>query len=418
MLPGEPISSPLAEDWSALKNAVKRFERAWRDGCGPEIDDYLLPGDSLRRRVLIELVHLDLELRLKDGETVRVEEYLARYPELTDDPAIALGLIGTEHELRRRCDPGLAIDHYLQRFPQYHTELVQQIAQLTAAAGAPQRPAHPRPTQRGSEAPPEAAGFEVLGFIGRGGMGVVYKARQISLDRLVALKFLPEECAQDPAWLARFRQEARTASGLNHPHICTIYDTGESLGRPYLSMELVEGRTLESLVGERRPVQELAGLLVQAAQALAAAHAAGVVHRDIKPANLMVRDDGILKVLDFGLARRLSTGEHSTSSVTGTDPGTRVGTLSYMSPEQARAESLDTATDIFSLGVILYELATGQHPFSADSAVGVLHAIIAQAPVAASRLNPEVPASLQGLIQQMLAKTSAFGRPPRRSRQP
>lgn len=403
MLPGpEPVPSPLAEDWLALKDAVKRFEHAWRGASRPAIEDYLPAGDSLRLRVLIELVHIDLELRLKAGETARVEEYLARYPELADDRTVTLGLIAAEHELRRRREPGLALDGYLQRFPQYSAELPQRIAQLTVPAAMPQRPSRPHP-----EAAPEVAGFEVLDLLGRGGMGVVYKARQITLDRLVALKFLPEESAQDPVWLARFRREARTASALNHPHICTIYDTGESLGRPFLSMELVEGRTLESLVDERRPMQELAGLLGQAAQALAAAHAAGVVHRDIKPANLMVRDDGILKVLDFGLARQLSGGlERSMPSGADTVLGARVGTLSYMSPEQARAETVDTATDIFSLGVVLYELATGQHPFGADSMVGVLHAIIAQSPAPPSRLNPEVPVSLQTLIEKMLTKES------------
>ena len=167
-------------------------------------------------------------------------------------------------------------------------------------------------------------------------MGVVYKARQHSLDRPVALKFLPEECARDPVWLARFRREARTASALNHPHICTIYDTGESAGRPFLSMELVEGQTLEVLVGQRRPVEEWPGCSGRR-PALAAAHAAGVVHRDIKPANLMVRDDGIVKVLDFGLARRLPTAgvKITDPGDRSTDPGTRVGTLLYMSPEQA-----------------------------------------------------------------------------------
>jgi predicted ATPase len=171
-------------------------------------------------------------------------------------------------------------------------------------------------------------------------------------------------------------------------------------------MELVEGRTLEALIGRRLAVEELACLLGQAARALAAAHAAGVVHRDIKPANLMVRDDGILKVLDFGLARRLPESEvvRSMWSDINTDQGTRGGTPLYMSPEQARGEPVDAATDIFSLGLVLYELATGQHPFRTDSEIGVLHAIVAQAPVPPSRLSPEVPASLDALIQHMLAK--------------
>src|SRR5262249_2675189 len=154
---------------------------------------------------------------------------------------------------------------------------------------------------------------------------------------------------------------------------------------------LVEGRTLDELLAQRRPVEELARWLGQAAQALAAAHAAGVVHRDVKPANLMVRDDGIVKVLDFGLARRLPAlaTQRPAPRGSGTDPGTRVGTLIYMSPEQARAEPVNAATDIFSLGLVLYELATGQHPFSADSELEILHAIVAGTPVPPSRLNPE-----------------------------
>ncbi len=245
----------------------------------------------------------------------------------------------------------------------------------------------------------------MLGPLGQGGMGVVFKARQRSLDRPVALKFLLEASARDPAWLARFQREARTASALNHPHICTIYDMGECDGRPFLSMELIEGRTLEALVGQRRPVKELAHLIGQAARALAAAHAAGVVHRDVKPANIMVRADGIVKVLDFGLARRLpSENQVPAQSDEVTDPGTRVGTLLYMSPEQARAEPVSAATDVFSLGLVLYELVTGLHPFRAESGVGVLHAIVNLAPLPPSRLNPEIPASLEALIQHMLAK--------------
>jgi predicted ATPase len=238
-------------------------------------------------------------------------------------------------------------------------------------------------------------------------MAVVYKARQRSLDRLVALKCLPPEYAADPVWLARFRREADTASALNHPHICTIYDCGAcGDGRPFLSMELVEGQTLAVLAGRRPSLTEVARWAGQAARALAAAHAAGVVHRDIKPANLMVRADGLLKVLDFGLARRLPTGTAPGSAPgdQASGPGTRAGTVLYMSPEEARAEPVGSASDIFSLGLVLYELATGQHPFPADSEVAVLHAIVAQAPVPPTRLNPEVPAPLEALIQHMLAK--------------
>jgi predicted ATPase len=402
MLPGpEPVPSPPTETWSALEDAVRRFEQAWRQGLRPAIDDHLPTGDPLRRRVLIQLVHIDLELRLKFGEAARVEDYLARYPELAGDSAVAQALIAAEYEMRRRCERGLTLADYLQRFPQYRAGLLEQISPPTVAAGA----VSPARAGTSDEAPPEVPGYEVLSLLGRGGMGEVYKARQQSLDRLVAVKFLPAECARDPVWLARFRREALTASSLNHPNICTIYDTGESAGRHFLSMELIQGRTLDELVAQRRPVEELARCIGQAARALAAAHAAGVVHRDVKPSNLMVRDDSVVKVLDFGLARRLATtGATSLTAGRDTDPGTRIGTPLYMSPEQVRAELVEAASDIFGLGLVLYELATGRHPFLADSMVSILYAIGAQSPLPPVRLNPEVPAALNALILQMLAK--------------
>jgi predicted ATPase len=384
-----------------LKDAVLRFEMDWRQGPRPAVHNYLPADEPLRSRVLVELVHLDLELRLKAGEAARVEEYFARYPELAGDRANAMGLVVVEFELRRRQDSGLTLKEYLQRFPQYQAELPEMIARPTAAGETLESPTRPQ-----AEVPPEVAGYEVLGLLGCGGMGVVYHARQHSLDRPVALKFLPADCARDPVWLARFRREALTASSLNHPNICTIYDTGDAAGRPFLSMEFIQGRTLQDLVGKHRPAEELARLVGQAARALAAAHAAGVVHRDVKPTNLMVRDDGIVKVLDFGLARRLELEgtPGSASSARPTDPDTRVGTLLYMSPEQARAEPVGPASDIFALGLVLYELATGQHPFLADTPFSILHAIATQPAVPAARLNPEVPAALDDLIVQMLAK--------------
>jgi predicted ATPase len=362
--------------------------------------------------VRVELVHVDLELRLKGGEPARVEEYLARYPSLAADRAAVVDLILTEHEVRRRREAGLSLDNYLARFPDYQVDIWERLAPATAVGSAAWRDT-PEPGARGERDPaPQVEGYETLASLGRGGMGVVYKARQLSLNRLVALKFLPPESARDPVWLERFRREAVTASALNHPNICTIYDTGESGGRPFISMELVQGRTLTSLVDQRLPVQELAGLLAQAAGALAAAHATGVVHRDIKPENLMVRDDGIVKVLDFGLARRVPTAPTAGPRPgTGTDPGTRVGTVLYMSPEQARAEPVGTASDIFSLGIVLYELATGAHPFPGDSWIGVLHAITDQLPRPPEHLNPEMSPDLAGLIERMLAKDARF-RPP------
>jgi predicted ATPase len=382
------------EDWSWFEETIDRFVNDWRRGHRPGFEDYLPTDARLRHPLLIELAHTELELRVKAGEPVRVEEYLAHYPQLTADPDCAVELIAAEYQLRRAGEPGLTPGDYLQRFPQYRAQLPERLARETLAAP----PAAPAPEQS-EAAVPEVAGYEVLAPLGRGGMGVVYKARQLSLNRLVALKFLPAECAGDPAWLQRFRSEGRTASALNHPHICTIYDSGQSAGRPFLSMELIEGRTLKNLA-ERRPcIAELARLVGQAARALAAAHAAGVVHRDVKPENLMVRDDGIVKVLDFGLARQLPT-----DGGRGSEPGGFLGTPLYMAPEQARGEPMGTAGDVFALGLVLYELATGQHPFLAESELGVLHAIATVTPPPPSRLNPEVPAELDALVQQMLAK--------------
>lgn len=250
--------------------------------------------------------------------------------------------------------------------------------------------------------------YRILEKLGGGGMGVVYKAEDTSLGRFVALKFLPDDVAQNPQSLERFHREARAASALNHPNICTIHDFGQHQDRPFIAMELIDGRTLRAMADQRLSIELLARVGEQIAKALRVAHAAGIIHRDIKPENIMVRDDVYVKVLDFGLARLSLTSDSSWKSAERTDPGTTpgtlMGTIRYMSPEQARGEAVRSSTDIFSLGIVLYELATGQHPFAAESQIGVLHAIFSQSPPLPSRLNPEIPPPLEALIVRMIEK--------------
>jgi len=248
--------------------------------------------------------------------------------------------------------------------------------------------------------------YRIVEKIGTGGMGEVYEAEDSHLHRRVALKLLPERIMGDATAVARFIREARAASALNHPNIVTVHDIGESGTNRFIVMEFIMGRTLRKMIEQGVDLASLPRIGEQVAKALAVAHAAGIVHRDIKPDNIMLRDDGYVKVLDFGLARLVPSGSSPTLAtvVDNTEVGTVLGTARYMSPEQARGEATDSATDMFSLGIVLYELSTGQHPFPADSQIGVLHAILSQSPVPPSRLNAEVPAVLDSLILRLLEK--------------
>jgi WD40 repeat protein len=410
--PSESRAALPSGEWARVSELVERFESAWERGERPALEDYLPPSGPERPSALRELAHTDLEYRLKAGEAVGAEAYLGRFPELAADRAAALGLIEAEDRLLRRLGRGRPPEDYLRRFPQYGADLATRLP-----GAAPRDDPLPTPSPMASTLridtpapsgsgprPPSVPGYEIVKELGRGGMGVVYLARQVSLGRLVALKMIRAGAGADAEELGRFRFEAEAVARLQHPNVVQVHEVGEHDGLPYFSLEYFEGGSLaQRLAGTpmvARPAAELVELL---ARAVGAAHERGILHRDLKPANVLLTADGRPKVTDFGLAKRLGADAGHTQT------GAVMGTPSYMAPEQARGKTKEVgpAADVYALGAVLYECLTGRPPFRAATLMETLEQVCTRDPAAPRQLNPAVPRDLETVCLKALAKEPA-----------
>jgi|GEM_PF-1362952 len=399
--------------WLQCEELIEAFEKAWGTGPPPSVDDFLRREGSERAALLVELIHVDLEFRLRAGEAARVESYLGRYPRLAQDRATMLELLEVEYELRQRKEVGVGLDEYATRFPAYIEELRRRLA-CAATAG---RADLDKTDQK--NVLPVVPGYEITKEIGRGGMGVVYQAEQLGLQRTVALKMVLTGIQAAPKDLNRFRAEAAALAHLHHPNIVQIYDVGETAGRPYFVFEFVAGGSLaQHLQGTPQPVRPAALLIETLARAVHAAHANGVIHRDLKPANILLGDESgdrspfaarlaslVPKITDFGLAKCGGEGEGLDAHGL-TVTGELLGTPNYMAPEQAmaRRQPVGPTTDVYALGAILYELLTGRPPFTGETPLTTVLQVLHNEPVSVTSLQPNVSRDLETICLKCLRK--------------
>jgi hypothetical protein len=440
------------------EDRLEQFERAWHEGRRPVLDDFLAEDGGADPLLLVELVHADLECRLKAGLSARVEDYLARYPRLGDDAGALLDLVAHEYDLRRRGEPGPAIGAYLARFPQLgealagrlralppppapkplaglptvaafvralrETELLspsllEEVVLLAAAAADPKALAREllrrnwltafqvNQVLQGRAAGLVLGSYLLLERLSAGGMGRVFKARHRMMNRTVAVKLIHPEHVGSAEAAARFRREILAAARLSHPNIVILHDATQAGDTPFLVMEYVEGIDLDRLVREQgpRPVAAACEMARQAALGLQHAHERGLVHRDVKPANLLLAKDGTVKVFDFGLARfsHLAIDDQTLAQLT--RQGAVIGTVDFMAPEQAAdARAVDVRADVYGLGATLYFVLTGKPPFPGGAMGRKLRRIEREEPQRVEALRPEVPPALADVVRRMMAK--------------
>jgi tetratricopeptide (TPR) repeat protein len=419
-------------DWLKRQRLIRQFEEAWQQQPSPALEDYLPADPTERRPILVELVHTDLEYRLKAGSAARVEDYLTRYPELAANPETVLELVLAEVSLRRRIEPELTPDEYHRRFPQLRAELearwrAEGLVEtprpvawtcpdcrnlIEGAADPLQKPmscpwcgtvVQLRPAGPALGAPPEQVRlgkYQLQEVVGRGTFGIVYRAHDTELDRTVAVKVPRLGTLTTPEDEDRFLREARSAAQLKHPNIVTVYDAGKIDATCYLAGEFVRGTTLAArLRMGRLTFAQAAGLMARVAEAVHYAHEQGVIHRDLKPSNVLLDVAGEPHVFDFGLAKR------EVGDVSLTLDGQVLGTPAYMAPEQARGEAarIGACSDVYSLGVMLYELLTGDMPFHGNVRM-VLKQVLEEEPRPPRRLNDRIPRDLETICLKAMAK--------------